>query len=77
MRLSGCREGDRVVVRHVRGAGALRNRLLEMGLISGARISIVKYAPLRDPMELVLGDAHVSLRVMEAAEIEVEVEKNR
>ncbi len=69
--LSECRQGDRVRVVRVAGAGALRKRLLEMGLVGGSEIAIVKYAPLRDPLELTLGAAHLSLRVAEAAQIEV------
>ena len=54
------------------GAGALRKRLLEMGLTAGREIRVVKYAPLRDPLELILKGFHVSLRVSEAQLIEVE-----
>ncbi len=50
----------------------LRKRLLEMGFMKGAEISIIKYAPLRDPMEITIGDAHISLRLQEAALINVE-----
>lgn len=70
--LDQCREGDVVYVRRVLGAGALRKRLLEMGLTNGERIRIVKYAPLRDPLELTIKDFHVSLRVAEARNIVVE-----
>jgi Fe2+ transport system protein FeoA len=55
----------------VDGHGALRKRLLEMRLVGGTQVQVVKYAPLRDPMELIVGDAHLSVRVGEAAQIEV------
>jgi Fur family ferric uptake transcriptional regulator len=42
-----------------------------MGLRGGVRIRIEKYAPLRDPLELVINAMHFSLRVEEAAQIEV------
>lgn len=70
--LKDMREGQEAVIARVGGNGALRRRLLEMGLRSGARIRIEKYAPLRDPLELVVNAMHVSLRVEEAAQIEVD-----
>ncbi|MCX7726796.1 MAG: ferrous iron transport protein A [Chitinispirillaceae bacterium] len=50
----------------------IRKRLLEMGFIKGKKVRIVKYAPLRDPMEVQLGDAYLSIRICEAEMIEVE-----
>ncbi|HDI60655.1 MAG TPA: ferrous iron transport protein A [Desulfobacteraceae bacterium] len=70
--LKDMREGQEAVIARVGGNGALRRRLLEMGLRSGVRIRIEKYAPLRDPLELVINAMHVSLRVEEAAKIEVD-----
>lgn len=72
MRLSESAEGNTVSVQRVVCAGALKRRLMEMGVIAGARIRIVKYAPLRDPIELSVGSSHISLRVIEAAQVEVE-----
>ena len=43
-----------------------------MGILKGADIYIEKYAPLRDPLELIVKGYHVSLRVKEAAEVEVD-----
>ncbi len=76
MNLGMCRQGDRVKVLRVNGAGVIRKRLLEMGFLKGAHISIIKHAPLRDPMEVVIGDAHISLRISEASLIEVGNEEN-
>lgn len=70
--LKDMREGQEAVIARVGGNGALRRRLLEMGLRSGVRIRIEKYAPLRDPLELVINAMHISLRVEEAAQIEVD-----
>jgi Fur family ferric uptake transcriptional regulator len=42
-----------------------------MGILKGADIYIEKYAPLRDPLELIVKGYHVSLRVKEAAKVEV------
>ena len=72
MLLSSLKEGQTAVISRVGGNGALRRRILEMGLTRGTRIYVEKYAPLRDPMELIVKGYHVSLRVEEAAQITVE-----
>jgi Fe2+ transport system protein FeoA len=56
----------------VGGNGLLRRRILEMGIVKGSAVHVEKYAPLRDPLELVVKGFHVSLRVEEAAQIVVE-----
>jgi Fur family ferric uptake transcriptional regulator len=72
MRLDELREGQRGRILRIRGEARLRRRLLEMGLTKGSEIYVEKYAPLRDPLELVVRGCHVSLRVSEAAEIDME-----
>jgi len=72
MLLSELKEGESAVIVRVSGNGALRRRILEMGLVKGAQIYIVKYAPLKDPLELIVKSYHISLRVEEAAQITVE-----
>lgn len=69
--LSSCVQGETVVIQHVHGSSVLRKRLLEMGFRKGKELLIVKYAPLRDPMEVRLGDTYMSLRVGEATGIDV------
>jgi len=71
MRLSEMKEGRSATVVQVGGNGILRRRILEMGILKGAEIYIEKYAPLRDPLELIVKGYHVSLRVKEAAPVEV------
>ena len=56
----------------VGGNGPFRRRLLEMGFLVGTDVYVEKYAPLKDPIELILKGYHVSLRVDEAAHIAVE-----
>ena len=75
--LSEFKEGERGVIAKVNGRGRFRKRLQEMGFIKGAEVFVEKYAPLRDPMELVLKGYHVSLRVEEAAQIMMEKLENR
>ena len=72
MRLSEMKEGQSATVVHVGGDGILRRRILEMGILKGTQVYVEKYAPLRDPLELIIKGYHVSLRVKEAAEIEVD-----
>ena len=72
MRLSEMKEGQSGTIVHVGGNGILRRRILEMGILKGTQVYVEKYAPLRDPLELIIKGYHVSLRVKEAAEIEVD-----
>ena len=71
MRLSEIKQGQSAVIERVGGSGAFRRRILEMGILKGVRIYVEKYAPLRDPLELIVKGTHVSLRVEEAALIQV------
>jgi Fe2+ transport system protein FeoA len=71
--LSTCHEGDRVRVKKVGGEGVFKKRLQEMGFLKGAEIFIQKYAPLKDPMELVIKGYHLSIRVEEADKILIQV----
>jgi Fur family ferric uptake transcriptional regulator len=72
MLLSEMREGQTATIRHVGGNGILRRRILEMGILKGSEIYVEKYAPLKDPLELIVKGYHVSLRVEEAAHITVD-----
>jgi len=54
--------GDQGEVVQVQAQGPIRQRLLEMGFIRGARLRVEKLAPLGDPMELVIKGYHLSLR---------------
>ncbi len=69
--LSLCREGDKVIIKKIKGHGGFKKRLLDMGFRKGKELTVVRYAPLRDPMEVELTDSHISLRVEEAEQIEV------
>ncbi|MGD8923369.1 MAG: FeoA family protein [Syntrophobacterales bacterium] len=70
--LSDFRQGDRGVIIRLKGSGSFRKRLQEMGFIKGAEVFVEKYAPLRDPIELVLKGYHISLRVEEASQVMME-----
>jgi Fur family ferric uptake transcriptional regulator len=70
--MSQMRQGQAATIVRVGGSGPLRRRILEMGLVKGAEIYVEKYAPLQDPLELIVKGYHISLRVEEAAQIMVD-----
>lgn len=72
MKLSEIKEGQTATVIRVGGNGILRRRILEMGILKGSEVYIEKYAPLKDPLELIVKGYHVSLRVEEAEQIIVD-----
>jgi Fe2+ transport system protein FeoA len=72
MLLSELKEGQSAIVVRIGGESLLRRRILEMGILKGAEVRVEKYAPLKDPMELVVKGYHISLRVEEAARILVD-----
>lgn len=71
MKLSELAPNQEAVIIKVKGRGAFRKRILEMGFVKGQTISIVKGAPLKDPIQYSLMDYQVSLRKSEASLIEV------
>ena len=71
MQLSEVRQGQTAVIERIGGSGALRRRILEMGILKGTQIYVEKYAPLKDPLELIVKGIHISLRVEEADQISV------
>ncbi|MCP4458116.1 MAG: GTP-binding protein, partial [Cytophagales bacterium] len=75
MRLSELEIHQDAIITKVLGRGAFRKRILEMGFVKGQKISIVKNAPLKDPIQYRLMDYEVSLRKSEANLIEIITEK--
>lgn len=69
--LSQLLEGEKGVITEVRGEGAFRKRITEMGFLKGKEVNVIKNAPLRDPVEYEIMGYNVSLRRAEAAMIEV------
>ena len=66
--------GESAVVTSVGGEGALRQHFLDMGVIPGAEVSLVKYAPMGDPMELRLHGYELTLRLADAEKIQCDRE---
>ena len=64
--------GKSALIAAVGGEGALRQHLLDMGLIPGIEVSVVKYAPMGDPMEVRVHDYELALRLADAENIVLE-----
>ena len=72
MKLSELQIGKSGVIKDVGGSGALRQHFLDMGMIPGAEVTVVKLAPMGDPMELQVHGYELTLRLAEAAQIEID-----
>ena len=73
MTLNELKIGAAAVITDVGGDGALRCRLLDMGIIPKTRVTLQKVAPMGDPIEIRVRGYELTLRVEEAEKIEVEV----
>ena len=71
MTLKDLKVGESAVITRVGGEGALRQHFLDMGVIPGAETTVVKFAPMGDPMELQIHGYELTLRLADAGEIEV------
>lgn len=72
LRLNQIRIGSLVRVIKVHGEGALRQRILDMGLTKNTEVKVLKMAPFGDPIEMTVRGFQLSLRKSEAASVEVE-----
>jgi ferrous iron transport protein A len=70
--LNDARIGETLTVRRLHGDGALRRRIMDMGLTKGARVFVRKVAPLGDPVEVTVRGYELSIRKEDAQLIEVE-----
>lgn len=71
MTLKDLKKGETVVIKTVGGKGELRQHFLDMGVIPGAQITLNKFAPMGDPMELTVHGYSLTLRLSDAAKIKV------
>lgn len=71
MKLNEIEVGKSVIVETVGGSGALRQHFLDMGLIPGTQVTLIKYAPMGDPLELSLQGYSLTLRKADAEQITV------
>ena len=76
MTLNELKVGESAVIPAVGGEGALRCRLLDMGLIPRTRVTLQKVAPMGDPIEMMVRGYELTLRVDDAKQIEVRAEED-
>lgn len=72
MKLNELKIGMSAVIVNVGGEGVLRQHLLDMGLIPGTVVTLIKFAPMGDPMEIRLHGYELTIRLADAANIETE-----
>ena len=70
-KLSEIKQGQSAYIEKVGGEGALRQHLLDMGVIPGAHVKLIKFAPMGDPMELRIHGYELTLRLADAEKIEI------
>ena len=71
MKVSELKPGQSALIESVGGEGALRQHLLDMGVIPGAETTLIKFAPMGDPIELSIHGYELTLRLADAANIDV------
>ena len=71
MKMNELAVGKSAVILRVGGKGALRQHFLDMGMIPGAEVTVIKLAPMGDPMELQIHGYELTLRLAEAEQIEI------
>lgn len=64
--------GDKATVKKLHGEGAVKRRIMDMGITKGVEVSVRKVAPLGDPIEVTVRGYELSLRKADAEMIEVE-----
>ena len=74
MLLSDLKNNDKGIITKVRGRGAFRKRITEMGFVKGKEVTVIKAAPLKDPIQYSIMGYEISLRRSEASLIEVVTE---
>ena len=71
MTLNDLKEGQQAMILKVKGRGAFRHRIIEMGFVRGQMVTVLRSAPLKDPVEFRILDSEISLRRAEAGQVEV------
>ena len=72
MNLRQLEKGKTAKIKTVGGSGALRQHFLDMGMIPGVDVSLIKFAPMGDPMELMVSGYELTIRLNDAENIEIE-----
>lgn len=72
MKLGELQPKQKAIIKSIGDIGELKNRLMELGVLCGEPVEVIRIAPLGDPIEIRIGDEHLALRNEDAQNIEVE-----
>lgn len=73
-KLKDMKPGESGLIVTLHGSGNVKHRLIDMGLVHGTKIHVIKFAPLGDPVEIKVKNFELALRNSEASMIDVEVQ---
>ena len=76
LQLNDLEPGQKGVVVNIKGSGTTRRRIMDMGIVRGSEIKVIRRAPLGDPVEFEIRDYNLTLRKKEAELIYVSLEEN-
>ncbi len=71
MTLTDLNPGETGTINGIKGDSHLQNRLVELGLLSGTEVRLVKHAPFKGPVEIKFRDSYLSIRWEDARQIEL------
>ena len=74
IKLKDMKPGESGLIVTLHGSGNVKHRLIDMGLVHGTKIHVMKFAPLGDPVEIKVKNFELALRNSEAGMIDVEVQ---
>ena len=74
LRLSDLQPGQQGIIQRITGNSATRRRIMDMGIVRGSKIKVIRRAPLGDPVEFEIRDYNLTLRKREAETIYVSLE---
>jgi Fe2+ transport system protein FeoA len=75
-KLSELKPGEKGIITRISGSGAIKRRLLDMGLVKGTEVTMIRKAPLGDPIEFLLKGYNLSLRKVESDNVYVSVKES-
>ena len=75
LKLNDLEPGQKGVVVSIKGSGVTRRRIMDMGIVRGSEIKVIRKAPLGDPVEFEIRDYNLTLRTKEAELIQVSLEE--
>ena len=74
-RLSELKPGEKGIITRVEGSSAVKRRLLDMGLVKGTEVTMIRKAPLGDPIEFLVKGYNLSLRKVESDNVYVSIKE--